>query len=38
MSWAIFDAQITLPSAFRMGDIVSEISTKLPSLRWQIVS
>ena len=38
MSRAIFDAPMILPSAFLMGDTVSEISTKLPSLRWRTVS
>jgi hypothetical protein len=38
MSRAVFDAPTTVPSAFLMGDTVSEISTKLPSLRRRTVS
>jgi hypothetical protein len=31
-------APMTLPSAFLMGETVSETSTKLPFLRWRIDS
>jgi len=33
MSRAIFEAPMIFPKAFLIGEMVSEISTKLPSLR-----
>jgi hypothetical protein len=37
MSRAILDAPITWPSSSRMGEIVSETGTSVPSLRTRIV-
>ena len=38
MSRAIFEAPTTFPREFRIGEMVSEMSTNVPSLRCRIVS